>query len=427
MAALGAQILGAVLAQRVFSFHLTINPVAAFAGHRGRYRVCDGGRLGEFARGAGAACAAIATGRGFNRRGVSKGCVRNSRGVSGSGGASKRAREQKRSATQTAWQAKRARGKSAIMHIHVPQRRSLHRFFGAAFIPLFINQRSMTETLDNAPSVFELVGGEARVRELIDRFYDLMDLESKFAGIRALHPPTLEGSRDKFFWFLCGWMGGPDHYVSRFGHPRLRARHLPYAIGGQRARPMVALHGLGHGGCRPGRGLARTPADLFFPDCGLECAIAPTKIGHCCGVPALNHDSKPNDPDTPSSLLDAPCASRARFLVRLRPGRAEYGQERRLWFKKSAATDQRIRELFGPLHAQALAGRCDCLGCNAAGRVRIDRRARPVFRATLFRDQRRRLRPTRKHWVLQRASCMRDRSAIAHAYASFVRVFAVRA
>ncbi|MBN3727459.1 group II truncated hemoglobin [Burkholderia sp. Ac-20379] len=81
------------------------------------------------------------------------------------------------------------------------------------------------------PSAFELVGGEARVRELIDRFYDLMDLEPEFAGIRALHPDSLDGSRDKTFWFLCGWLGGPDHYVSRFGHPRLRARHLPFPIG----------------------------------------------------------------------------------------------------------------------------------------------------------------------------------------------------
>jgi hemoglobin len=80
-------------------------------------------------------------------------------------------------------------------------------------------------------SAFELVGGEARVRELVDRFYDLMELESEFAGIRALHPPTLDGSRDKLFWFLCGWLGGPDHYIERFGHPRLRARHLPFAIG----------------------------------------------------------------------------------------------------------------------------------------------------------------------------------------------------
>ena len=41
---------------------------------------------------------------------------------------------------------------------------------------------------------------------------------------------SLEGSRDKLFWFLCGWLGGPDRYVERFGHPRLRARHLPFAI-----------------------------------------------------------------------------------------------------------------------------------------------------------------------------------------------------
>ncbi|SDQ40747.1 hemoglobin [Paraburkholderia fungorum] len=80
------------------------------------------------------------------------------------------------------------------------------------------------------PTAFDLVGGEARVRELVDRFYDLMDLEADFAGIRALHPESLDGSRDKFFWFLCGWMGGPDHYISRFGHPRLRARHMPFPI-----------------------------------------------------------------------------------------------------------------------------------------------------------------------------------------------------
>jgi hemoglobin len=79
-------------------------------------------------------------------------------------------------------------------------------------------------------SSFETLGGESGVRGLVDRFYDLMDLEPRFAGIRALHPSTLDGSRDKLFWFLCGWLGGPDHYVARFGHPRLRARHLPYAI-----------------------------------------------------------------------------------------------------------------------------------------------------------------------------------------------------
>ncbi|MFY9509746.1 MAG: group II truncated hemoglobin [Rubrivivax sp.] len=82
-----------------------------------------------------------------------------------------------------------------------------------------------------ARTPFERLGGETGVRSLVDRFYDLMDLEPGFAGIRRLHPQTLDGSRDKLFWFLCGWMGGPNHYIERFGHPMLRARHLPYAIG----------------------------------------------------------------------------------------------------------------------------------------------------------------------------------------------------
>jgi hemoglobin len=82
-----------------------------------------------------------------------------------------------------------------------------------------------------AATAYELIGGEPAVRTLVDRFYDLMDLEPAYRELRVLHPDSLDGSRDKLFWFLCGWLGGPSHYVERFGHPRLRARHLPYAIG----------------------------------------------------------------------------------------------------------------------------------------------------------------------------------------------------
>ena len=77
----------------------------------------------------------------------------------------------------------------------------------------------------------EWIGGEAPVRRLVDRFYDLMDLEPGYAELRASHGSTLEDARQKLFWFLCGWLGGPDHYVERFGHPRLRMRHMPFAIG----------------------------------------------------------------------------------------------------------------------------------------------------------------------------------------------------
>jgi hemoglobin len=78
---------------------------------------------------------------------------------------------------------------------------------------------------------FQAVGGEAGVRKIVDRFYDLMDTLPEAAGIRAIHPPSLDESRDKLTWFLVGWLGGPPRYVDRFGQPRLRARHLRVAIG----------------------------------------------------------------------------------------------------------------------------------------------------------------------------------------------------
>jgi hemoglobin len=87
------------------------------------------------------------------------------------------------------------------------------------------------EASDDTTAPYVTLGGEPAVRALVDRFYDLMDLEPAYAGIRSLHPTTLDGSRDKLFWFLCGWLGGPDLYIQRFGHPRLRARHLPFEIG----------------------------------------------------------------------------------------------------------------------------------------------------------------------------------------------------
>ena len=78
---------------------------------------------------------------------------------------------------------------------------------------------------------FEWLGGEERVRVLVDRFYDLMDLEPGYAELRATHGPDLSNARQRLFMFLCGWLGGPSYYTEQFGHPRLRMRHMPFAIG----------------------------------------------------------------------------------------------------------------------------------------------------------------------------------------------------
>lgn len=80
-------------------------------------------------------------------------------------------------------------------------------------------------------TAYARIGGETRVRELVDRFYDLMDSLPEVAAVRAMHPTDLAGSRDKLFWFLSGWFGGPPLFMERFGHPRLRMRHLPFRIG----------------------------------------------------------------------------------------------------------------------------------------------------------------------------------------------------
>jgi len=82
-----------------------------------------------------------------------------------------------------------------------------------------------------AISFYEAIGGEVALRRLVHRFYEVMDSDPRAAGIRALHRPDLREAEEKLFLFLSGWTGGPPLYVEKYGHPRLRARHLPFPIG----------------------------------------------------------------------------------------------------------------------------------------------------------------------------------------------------
>ncbi len=91
-----------------------------------------------------------------------------------------------------------------------------------------------------ATTTYEKIGGDAAVAKLCDRFYELMDSVPQFAELRSLHPENLQGSRDKLCMFLSGWFGGPDLFVEKYGHPRLRARHMPFEIGTRERDQWVA-------------------------------------------------------------------------------------------------------------------------------------------------------------------------------------------
>jgi hemoglobin len=87
----------------------------------------------------------------------------------------------------------------------------------------------MTEKTKMTP--YELIGGEASVLNLVNRFYFYMDTLPEAKEVRKIHAKSLSVAKDKLFKFLSGWLGGPDLFIQEFGHPMLRRRHFPFVIG----------------------------------------------------------------------------------------------------------------------------------------------------------------------------------------------------
>lgn len=80
-----------------------------------------------------------------------------------------------------------------------------------------------------ADTPYAELGGEGSVRDLVNAFYDIVEEESPV--IREMLPVNTTNTRKKFFMYLSGWLGGPALYEQRWGHPRLRMRHMPFPIG----------------------------------------------------------------------------------------------------------------------------------------------------------------------------------------------------
>lgn len=88
----------------------------------------------------------------------------------------------------------------------------------------------MSSDSEQEKPLYEVIGGEQKLRQLVSQFYINMDTMSEAADIRKQHLNLAE-AEEKLFLFLSGWTGGPSLYIEKYGHPRLRARHLPFQIG----------------------------------------------------------------------------------------------------------------------------------------------------------------------------------------------------
>ena len=79
--------------------------------------------------------------------------------------------------------------------------------------------------------VLERIGGAVGVDRLVEAFYRRMDEAPEAAAIRAMHPRGLDAAKTALKKYLLEWMGGPKLYSAERGHPQLRRRHEPFAIG----------------------------------------------------------------------------------------------------------------------------------------------------------------------------------------------------
>lgn len=86
----------------------------------------------------------------------------------------------------------------------------------------------MSETVT---SIYEAIGGEETIWRLVERFYHHMNTLPEAQGIRKMHGPDLSLIKEKLFEYLSGWLGGPRLFEEKYGHPMMRARHLPFKIG----------------------------------------------------------------------------------------------------------------------------------------------------------------------------------------------------
>jgi hemoglobin len=87
-----------------------------------------------------------------------------------------------------------------------------------------------TTTETSAASPYDRIGGLATLRQITDRFYDLMETEPAFKTLRAMHAPDLGPMRESLPLFLAGWSGGPRTWWEANPGKCMVSMHSPFGI-----------------------------------------------------------------------------------------------------------------------------------------------------------------------------------------------------
>jgi hemoglobin len=105
-----------------------------------------------------------------------------------------------------------------------------------------VDERSVEATREKTP--YEVIGGEAALRRIVDRFYDIMDSAPEAARIRAMHAADLSPMRERLFEFLSGWLGGPSLYFQQPDAKCIVSAHRLFSIGeAERDEWMMCMRG----------------------------------------------------------------------------------------------------------------------------------------------------------------------------------------
>lgn len=88
-----------------------------------------------------------------------------------------------------------------------------------------------TDNAQNATTLYDHIGGAPTVDRLVEAFYRNMDTMEAARGIRAMHATDLGPTKAILKLYLTEWLGGPQNYSAKRGHPRLRMRHARFPIG----------------------------------------------------------------------------------------------------------------------------------------------------------------------------------------------------